>query len=299
MNKLKDSIEKNIGIYQFTDLPDGFSIDNHGTTTIYTIIKDVDQQNQGSNSSVLVVRNETTGLKVVLKIVKSYGDKQRFQDEIAYQQWASPYAPIIYAYGQGNVIRGWPSWEFLGSDMFFILMEYKGDTLEHYFESVCADDFYAIREKVIDAFTHILERGLYCKDVSLSNIVINGEKNVTVIDFDPEMTEFGVVSAAASSAFFVNLMEILERANPMITCDECGHKWDGLSQCRPCQRGTDGTPDTAVEVSLYHQFVSGYHHFDHTLKTGTPDRRDRRDTLYHRFVSGYHHFDNSLKTVNN
>jgi hypothetical protein len=274
-NLHQSSIFKEIDLQRFT-----LSASASESGTCYTVI---DGDDFHSNSVLHCIDDE--GNEFILKALKVYGDNERFAKEVAYQQIAG--TPEIIQYGLGNKLFGLPTWEFGGSEMLFILMKYKGTALSEYFkkENLNAFEFAEMSNKVKDAFAKMFAKGLIKEDVELANIVIDDEGNITVIDFDPQMTYYQAprsrqelrdwavanpindddgynisdringnsssidIIKAMHEPFFTRLDEILKPYHPHVTCGICGMSWDGHAQC------THPHYDVAVAAE-YHQFVS-------------------------------------------
>tara|TARA_B110000858_G_C17799289_1_gene474312 strand:+ start:1911 stop:2852 length:942 start_codon:yes stop_codon:yes gene_type:complete len=287
-NLRQPNIFKEIDLQRFT-----LSASASESGTCYTVIDG--EQNQGSNSMVLhCVDNR--GDDFILKALKVYGDNklERFAKEVAYQQIAG--TPEIIQYGLGNKLFGLPTWEFGGSDMLFILMKYKGTALSEYLQAeLDAFEFAEMSNKVKDAFAKMIAKGLIKKDVELANIVIDDEGNITVIDFDPQMTYYQAplsrqqlrdwavanpindddgynisdringnsssidIIKAMHEPFFTILDEILKPYHPHVTCDTCGNRWDGHAQCTHPHYEDDDASDSEESNSV--AVAAEYHQF--------------------------------------
>jgi len=153
----------------------------------YTVIDDIEQ---GSNSIVKHCVDDSDH-HVILKAIKAYDNNPLNQliTEIAYQQIASDVAPKIIRYGVGNIIFNLPSFEFLGTEMLFIMMEYRGITLGKYL-SLFPSDYADIRTSVHSAVASMLANGLKPLDISAANVVVDQSKHACLIDFDPNNTTY-------------------------------------------------------------------------------------------------------------
>jgi hypothetical protein len=240
-----------------------------------------DQPEQGSNSGVLKCVNRANNQTIILKALKVYGANplERFVKEVAYQQLAAElgFAPQVLHYGLGNVIFGLPSWEFLGKDMLFIMMEYKGQNLSNYLTQdppLYDDQAYQLLARIESIYSEMIAQGLTTNDLTAENIVVDSAGHITVIDFDPDTTTYTRPSARPALADIIDRDEDLNEDSTLVEimgvqypyqfeciynlifqgrhfphrCGECHYVYDGNAQCRH-PWGLPGDEDSSDEDS--------------------------------------------------
>ena len=241
-----------------------------------------DQPEQGSNSGVLKCINRTTNQTIILKALKVYGENplERFVKEVAYQQLAAEmgFAPRVLHYGLGNVLFGLPPWEFLGKDMLFIMMEYKGQNLSKYLSQdppLYDDQAYQLLARIQSIYSEMLAQGLTVMDLTAENIVVDSAGHITVIDFDPETTTYTRPSERPALADIIDSDEGLNEESTLVEimgvqypyqfeciynllfqgrhfphrCGECGYVYDGNAQCLHPD-GLPGDEDSSDDSDL-------------------------------------------------
>jgi predicted Ser/Thr protein kinase len=260
-----------------------FSWESSRVRQEYTVAED--QPEQGSNSGVLKCVNRATNQPIILKALKVYGDNplERFVKEIAYQQLAAElgFAPQVLHYGLGNIIFGLPAWEFLGKDMLFIMMEYKGQSLSKYLTQdppLYDDQAYQLLARIQSIYSEMLAQGLSTQDLTAENIVVDSAGHITVIDFDPgqcdDITTYTRPSDRPALADIIDRDEGLNEDSTLVEimgvqypsqfeciynlifqgrhfphrCGECHYVYDGNAQCRH-PWGLPGDEDSSDEDS--------------------------------------------------
>lgn len=266
-------------VYVFSQNGRFFSWSNGSGSQQYQVA--TEQPEQGSNSGVLKCVNRATDQTIILKALKVYGDdpKGRFVKEVAYQQLAASmgFAPQVLHYGLGNVIFDLPAWEFLGKDMLFIMMEYKGQNLSQYLSqepSLFDDQAYSLLARVETIYAELAEQGLTTDDLTAENIVVDSAGHITVIDFDPMTTTYQRPSDRPALADIIDSNEDLNEDSTLVEmmavkypyqfeciyniifngrhfphrCGECHYVYDGNAQCtHPC--GLPGDEDSSDDSS--------------------------------------------------
>lgn len=170
-----------------------------GQTVMYNgrrYVQEGPVQYNGSWSGTLVLKDADTGERFLIKAMRSkffnarepYGPLKRFVLEVVYQQKAAPIAPRIVHYGVGNAFMDLPC--IFDSEILFIWMEYRGQTLREYLD-IDSSNVVAIRSQAVAKYRELAEKGFYMQDVSLDNVVIDAEGVVSVIDFDPILVHLG------------------------------------------------------------------------------------------------------------
>jgi serine/threonine protein kinase len=270
-------------VNKFTENGRFFSWESSRDSQHYLVVDD--QPEQGSNSGVLKCVNRATNQTIILKALKVYGDHplERFVKEIAYQQLAAElgFAPQVLHYGIGNKIFDLPAWEFLGKDMLFIMMEYKGQNLSKYLTQdppLYDDQAYQLLARIQSIYSEMLAQGLTPKDLTAENIVVDSAGHITVIDFDPgpydDITTYTRPSARPALADIIDRDEDLNKDSTLVEimgvqyphqfeciydiifqgrhfphrCGECHYVYDGNAQCRH-PYGLPGDEDSSDEDS--------------------------------------------------
>ena len=291
--KVKQTMVQN-PVNKFTEDGRFFSWESSRDSEQYEVT--ADQPEQGSNSVVLKCVNRATEQTVILKALKLYGEKplERFVKEVAYQQLAAEmgFAPQVLHYGIGNVIFRLPS---LGADMFFIMMEYKGQTLSKYLSqepSLYDDQAYELLARIETVYAEMLAQGLTVMDLTAENIVVDSAGHITVIDFDPQNTTYTRPSERPALADIIDRHEDMNEQSTLVEimavqypyqfeciydllfqgrhfphrCGECGYVYDGNAQClHPdgLPGDEDSSDDSDLEAYNYLEEGNNVPDYDH------------------------------------
>lgn len=181
---------------------DGSDITIGGVT--YSVVK---RSADGSWSvTVDLISNDQ---KFILKVMRSkYATSSpnpvhRFAKEVSQQKLAYPYAPKIVHYGFVRAGMELPT--VVDNMMLYILMEHKGDTLEHFLDTYPrkVDE---VKQSTLETCRRI---GLVREDMTLDNFVIDANERVYAIDFDPQLVQIGQVvnEEAVNDMFEIYEME--------------------------------------------------------------------------------------------
>lgn len=308
------NIEKNPNVFVEKEHSFLWSVGRGTPQEEYEVLPD--QPEQGSNSVVKKCLNRTTNQTIILKALKVYDSNptaswERFVKEVDYQQLVASkgFAPQILHYGLGNRILDLPAWEFLGKDMLYIMMEYKGQTLTKYLPGLYDDQADQLQERIKSVYAALAQQGLIMNDLTAENIVVDRAGNVTVIDFDPENLTYLPPSdrpdkedlienndeltpeatlvdimAVAYPEQFESIENIFSQHYFPHRCGDCKRVYDGQAQC-PCSENDPAPePNETKESSA-------------TDSSGTTACRPKKrmkgtPTCYHQYTSAvsYHRF---------